>query len=187
MTAKPSIAIVPFRPLSRDIVLEFFADGIAEDIINALSRFHELSVIARNSKFTFKGQSVSAREIGQQLGVKYVLEGSVRQFGQRIRVAVQLIDAATDRTLWSDRYDGDQDDIFSVQGEFAAKAATAIAPQTQYAEMSSEYQKEIVSLSDWERVMRARWHMDKYSRDGTNTALKTLAQVIDVTPNLAIA
>ncbi|MEK6215695.1 MAG: winged helix-turn-helix domain-containing protein, partial [Boseongicola sp.] len=109
-TAKPSIAIVPFQPLSGDIELEFFADGVAGDIIDALSRFHELSVIARNSSFTFKGQSVPAREIAQQLGVKYVLEGSVRRVGQKIRVAVQLIDASAESTLWSDRYDGDLDD-----------------------------------------------------------------------------
>ena len=184
---KPSIAILPFQPLSGDIELEYFADGIAEDIINALSRFHDLSVIARNSSFIFKGTSTPARDIAAQLGVKYVLDGSVRQLGQRIRVAVQLIDANADQTIWSDRYDGDLSDIFAVQDEIASKAVNAIAPQTQYAEMASAYRKDATSLSDWERVMRARWHMDKYSREDTDTALGILEEAVATSPDLSIA
>ncbi|MDD9976492.1 MAG: winged helix-turn-helix domain-containing protein, partial [Boseongicola sp.] len=175
---KPSIAIVPLRPLSGDVELEYFADGIAEEIINALSRFHELAVIARNSSFTFKGKSTPAQEIAKSLGVKYVLEGSVRQVAERIRVAVQLVDAEAGHTIWSDRYDGDLSDIFEVQDEIAAKAVNSIAPQTQYAEMASAYRKEMTSLSDWEKVMRARWHMDKYSKEHTEEALQILSNVV---------
>ncbi|MDH3265046.1 MAG: winged helix-turn-helix domain-containing protein, partial [Paracoccaceae bacterium] len=184
---KPSIAVLPFEVLSDSPELGYFADGIAEDILNALSRFHELSVIARNSSFTFKGRAVSAHEVAESLGVKYVLLGSVRQLGSRIRVAVQLIDAARDRALWSDRYDGELTDIFTVQDDIAAKAVTAIAPQTQYHEMSSAFRKEVAGLSDWERVMRARWHMDKYSREDTDTALEILAEVVKTAPDLALA
>ncbi|MDU8945590.1 winged helix-turn-helix domain-containing tetratricopeptide repeat protein [Ovoidimarina sediminis] len=183
----PSIAVLPFAVMGDSPDLAFFADGIAEDILNALSRFHELSVIARNSSFAFRGQAVSAREIAATLGVKYILEGSVRQVGHRIRVAVQLIDAGADRTIWSDRYDGELTDIFEVQDEITAKAVTAIAPQTQYHEMSSAFRKDIARLSDWERVMRARWHMDKFSRDDTDTALAILEQVIETAPDLALA
>lgn len=184
---KPSIAVLPFLAMGDGPDLEFFADGIAEDILNALSRFHELSVIARNSSFTYKGQTTPAREVAESLAVKYILEGSVRQIGARIRVAVQLIDAGQDSTIWSDRYDGEMTDIFEVQDEITAKAVRAIAPQTQYHEMSSAFRKDITRLSDWERVMRARWHMDKFSRDDTDTALAILAQVIETAPDLALA
>ncbi|MDD9920825.1 MAG: hypothetical protein OXQ92_00880, partial [Boseongicola sp.] len=184
---KPSIAIVPLRPLSGDVELEYFADGIAEEIINALSRFHELAVIARNSSFTFKGKSTPAQEIAKSLGVKYVLEGSVRQVAERIRVAVQLVDAEAGHTIWSDRYDGDLSDIFEVQDEIAAKAVNSIAPQTQYAEMASAYRKEMTSLSDWEKVMRARWHMDKYSKEHTEEALQILSNVVGSSSEFAIA
>ncbi len=184
---KPSIAVLPFAAMGDSPDLEFLADGIAEDILNALSRFHELSVIARNSSFTFKGRNVAAREVAERLAVKYILEGSVRQNGPRIRVAVQLIDAEQDSAIWSDRYDGEMTDIFEVQDEITAKAVRAIAPQTQYHEMSSAFRKDIARLSDWERVMRARWHMDKFSRDDTDTALAILDQVIGTAPDLALA
>ena len=144
-TTKPSNAVLPFAPMGDRAELENFADGIAEDILNALSRFHELSVIARNSSFTFKGQARAARDVAESLGVKYILEGSVRQMGARIRVAVQLIDAISDSTIWSDRYDGEMTDIFEVQDEITAKAVRAIAPQTQYHEMSSAFRKDIRS------------------------------------------
>lgn len=184
---KPSIAVLPFEVLSDSPDLGYFADGIAEDILNALSRFHELAVIARNSSFTFKGRAVPAHEVAESLGVKYVLLGSVRQLGPRIRVAVQLIDAARDRALWSDRHDAELTDIFSVQDDIAARVVAAIAPQTQYHEMSSAFRKEAAALSDWERVMRARWHMDKYSREDTDTALGILAEVVRAAPDLALA
>ncbi len=184
---KPSIAVLPFEVLSDSPELGYFADGIAEDILNALSRFHELAVIARNSSFTFKGRNVPAHDVAESLGVKYLLLGSVRQVGSHIRVAVQLIEAASDRALWSDRYDGELTDIFSVQDDIAAKAVTAIAPQTQYHEMSAAFRKKATDLSDWERVMRARWHMDKYSREDTDTALAILAEVVKAAPDLALA
>jgi TolB-like protein/Flp pilus assembly protein TadD len=184
---KPSIAVLPFEVLSDSADLVYFADGIAEDILNALSRFHELAIIARNSCFTFRGKSVAAHEVGAALGAKYVLLGSVRQVGPRIRVAVQLIEAERDRAIWSDRHDGDLTDIFSVQDEIVAQVVAAVAPQTQYHEMSSAFRKQSADLSEWERVMRARWHMDKFSREDTDTALSILDGVIEAAPDLPLA
>jgi len=184
---KPSIAVLPFEVLSDSQELGYFADGIAEDILDALARFHELAVIARNSSFTYKGRAVSAREVAGELGVKYVLLGSVRQVGPRIRVGVQLIDAAQDRALWSDRYDGELSDVFTLQDEIAAKAVSSIAPQTQYHEMSSASRKEVTVLSDWERVMRARWHTDRYSREDTDAALAILDDLVVSAPDMALA
>ncbi len=185
--AKPSIAVLPFAVLSNDPEQQYFADGIAEDIINALSRFHDLAVIARNTSFTFRGQTVAAREIGELLQVKYVLTGSVRQLGARVRVTVELVDAGRDRQLWSERYDRELEDIFSVQDEITEKAVASIAPRTHYAEMASAFRKEAASLSDWEKVMRARWHMDKHSRADTDTALRILDEVRQSAPDLPIA
>ena len=184
---RPSIAVLPFEVLSESADTGFFADGIAEDILNALSRFHELSVIARNSSFSFRGQNLPAREVAEALGVKYLLSGSVRQVGTRVRVAVQLIEAARDRALWSDRYDGEVTDIFTVQDEIVGKAVAAIAPQAEYHEMQSASRKSSADLSDWERVMRARWHMDKYSREDTDRALAILGDVVATAPELALA
>ena len=186
-SSKPSIAVLPFVAMSDDTTLGYFADGIAEDIIDGLSRFHELSVIARNSSFSFRDQMIGAAEIAERLGVKYILEGSVRQMGQRIRVSVKLIDAKEQNTIWSERYDGDLSDIFDVQDEITEKAVTSIAPQTHYAEISSAYRKDIASLTDWERVMRARWHMDRQTRDDTDMALAILANVKASSPDLALA
>ena len=125
---KPSVAVLPFTNMSRDPDQEFFADGIAEDVITALSRYPSLFVIARNSSFTYKGRAVDVKQVGRDLGVRYVLEGSLRKSGNRIRVSAQLVDAETGKHLWAERYDRNLADIFAVQDEITEAVTIAIAP-----------------------------------------------------------
>jgi TolB-like protein/class 3 adenylate cyclase len=132
---KPSIAVLPFQNMSGDPEQEYFADGMVEEIITALSRNHQLFVIARNSSFTFKGRAVDIKQVARDLGVRYVLEGSVRKSGNRIRITAQLIDAASGAHLWADRYDGALEDIFELQDQVAASVVGAIAPSVSQAEM----------------------------------------------------
>src|SRR5271163_4411743 len=131
---KPSIAVLPFANMSGDPEQEYFADGMVEEIITALSRIRWLFVIARNSSFTYKGQSVDVKQVGRELGVRYVLEGSVRKAGQRVRITGQLIDAATGTHLWADRFDGSLEDIFEIQDKVAVSVAGIIEPTLQAAE-----------------------------------------------------
>ena len=132
---RPSIAVLPFTNLTGDPGQEYFADGISEEITTALSRIRWLFVIARNSSFTYKGQAVDVREIGRELGVRYVLEGSVRRADIRVRIAAQLIDAATDVHLWADSCDGSLEDIFELQDKVAISVAGVIEPALQAAEI----------------------------------------------------
>ncbi len=132
---KPSIAVLPFQNLSGDPEQEYFADGLVDDITTALSRFRALFVIARNSSFTYKGKAVDIKQVGHQLGVRYVLEGSVRKAGTRLRVNGQLIDVATGAHLWADRFDGFLDDIFDLQDKVTQQVVGAIAPEVDRAEM----------------------------------------------------
>ena len=123
---KPSIAVLPFQNMSGDPEQEYFADGMVEEIITALSRIRWLFVIARNSSFTYKGQAVDVKQVGRELGVRYVLEGSVRKGGSRVRITAQLIDAETGTHLWADRFDGSLDDVFDLQDKIAVRSRTAI-------------------------------------------------------------
>jgi TolB-like protein/class 3 adenylate cyclase len=132
---KPSIAVLPFQNMSGDPEQEYFADGMVEDIITALSRFKSLFVIARNSSFTYKGKAVDIKQVGRELGVRYVLEGSVRKAGGRVRISGQLIDAMTDTHLWADRFDGALEDIFDLQDKLAQQVVGAIAPELDRAEI----------------------------------------------------
>jgi adenylate cyclase len=132
---KPSIAVLPFQNLSGDPEQEYFADGMVEEIITALSRIRWLFVIARNSSFTYKGQSVDVKQVGRELGVRYVLEGSVRKAGHRVRITGQLIDAITGTHLWADRFDGSLEDVFELQDKVALSVAGVIEPALQDAEM----------------------------------------------------
>jgi adenylate cyclase len=126
---KPSIAILPFQNMSGDPEQEYFADGMAEDIITALSRFKSLFVIARNSSFTYKGKAVDIKQVGCELGVRYVLEGSVRKAGGRVRITGQLIEASTNKHLWADKFDGALEGLFELQDEVTEKVVTAISPK----------------------------------------------------------
>src|SRR5689334_11523350 len=132
---KPSIAVLPFANMSGDPEQEYFADGMVEEIITALSRIRWLFVIARNSTFTYKGQSIDVKQVGRELGVRYVLEGSVRKAGQRVRITAQLIDALRGTHLWADRFDGSLEDVFDLQDQVAISVAGIIEPTLQAAEI----------------------------------------------------
>ena len=132
---KPSIAVLPFQNMSGDPEQEYFADGMVEDIITALSRFKSLFVIARNSSFTYKGKAVDIKQVGRELGVRYVLEGSVRKAANRVRITGQLIDAATGAHLWADRFDGALEDVFELQDQVTTSVVGAIAPRVEQAEI----------------------------------------------------
>src|SRR5262249_35027290 len=138
---KPSIAVIPFNNMSGEPEQEYFADGIVEEIITALSRFRQLFVIARNSSFTYKGQPLDVQAIGRELGVHYVLEGSVRKAANRVRITAQLIDALTGAHLWADRFDGALEDIFDLQDKVTASIVGAIAPKLELAEIERARRK----------------------------------------------
>jgi TolB-like protein len=151
---KPSIAVLPFQNLSSDPDQEYFADGMVEDIITALSRFKSLFVIARNSSFAYKGKAVDTRTVGAELGVRYVLEGSVRKAGNRVRIAGQLIEAATDRHLWADHFDGALGNVFGLQDQVTMGVVGLIAPTLEQAEIERSSQKPTDSLDGYDFYLR---------------------------------
>ncbi len=152
---KPSIAVLPFQNMSGDPEQEYFTDGMVEDIITALSRFKSLFVIARNSTFTYKGKAVDIKQVGRELGVRYVLEGSVRKAGGKVRITGQLIDAATGAHLWADRFDGPLDDIFELQDKVTSSVVGAIAPRLELAEIERSERKPTESLDAIDLYYRA--------------------------------
>jgi adenylate cyclase len=160
---KPSVAVLPFANMSSDPEQEFLADGIAEDVITALSRYSSLFVIARNSCFTYKGRAVEVRQVGRELGVRYVLEGSLRKSGNRIRVTAQLVEAGTGNHLWAERYDRDLADIFAVQDEITESVTIAVAPAIAQAEQQRAMRKPPENLDAWAAYQRGLWHFSKMS------------------------
>lgn len=156
---KPSIAVLPFTNVSGDVGQEYFSDGIAEDIITELSHNQSLLVIARSSSFSYKGRAVDVREVARDLGVRYVLEGSVRRDGVRVRISAQLIDAEVGNHVWANRYDRDLTDIFQVQDEITGAVATVIGPAISEAEQRRAIQKPTASLSAWEAYHTGLWHV----------------------------
>ena len=153
---RPSIAVLPFENMSRDPEQEYFVDGMAEDIITALSRFPTLFVIARNSSFTYKGKAVDIKQVGRELGVRYVLEGSVRKSGSRIRITAQLIDASTGNHVWADRYDRELTDIFAVQDEITATITARLGTSIERAEIDASGRKSPSNLGAYDYYLRAR-------------------------------
>jgi adenylate cyclase len=184
---KPSIAVLPFDNMSGDPKQEYFSDGVAEDIITALSKYRWFTVTARNSTFTYKGRAVDIRAVGQELNVRYVLEGSVRRAGNRVRVTAQLIDAETSNHVWADHFDGETDDIFALQDEITRRIVSTVAPEIQDAEMASASRKDKAQLSEWERVMRARWLLSRFNREDMNAAEALLRSIIADAPENADA
>ncbi len=158
---KPSIAVLPFDNISSCPEQEYFADGIAEDVTTALSRNRELFVIARNSSFTYRGKSIDIRTVGQELGVRFVLEGSVRRASNRVRITAQLIEANTDSHVWADRYDRPTTDIFEVQDEITINVAGAIGSEIRAADMRAVARRGVDELHSWELLMKAYWHIHK--------------------------
>jgi len=173
---RPSIAILPFQNLSDDPAQEYFADGMVEEIITALSRIPWLSVIARNSTFTYKGQHIDITQVGRELGVRYVLEGSVRKGGNRVRIATQLIDAETSAHLWADRFDGSIEEIFELQDQVATAVAGAIEPRLEAAEIVRSAHRKTADLTAYDLYLRALPHWASCEKDRLLLALELLAQ-----------
>jgi len=171
---KPSIAVLPFQNMSGDPEQEYFADGMVEEIITALSRFKSLFVIARNSSFTFKGRSVDIKEVGRTLGVRYVLEGSVRKASGRVRIIGQLIDAVTGAHIWADRFERDLIDVFALQDEVAAAVVSAIQPKLLQTEIAIATRRRAESLTAYDLYLRALQQFNLSSREGVAEALRLL-------------
>ena len=184
---KPSIAVLAFTNMSSEPEQEFLADGIAEDIITALSRYPSLFVIARNSSFTYKGRAVDLKVVGRQLGVRYVLEGSVRKAGNRIRVTAQLVEAETGKHVWAERYDRDLADIFAVQDEITEAVTIAIGPAIADAEQQRAMRKPPGSLDAWTVYQRGLWHLSKFTSNDASLAEKFFRRAIDLDPAFAHA
>jgi adenylate cyclase len=182
---KPSIAVLPFQNMSGDPEQEYFADGMVEDIITALSRYSSLFVIARNSCFTYKGRAVDVRQVGRELGVRYVLEGSLRKAANRLRATAQLVEAETGNHVWAERYDGDLADIFALQDEITEAVTTAIAPVIAEAERQRAARKPPGNLDAWATCQRGWWHMSKLTVEDNALAEKFFRQAIDLDPNFA--
>ena len=184
---KPSIAVLPFQNLSGDPEQEYFADGVVEDIIVALSHIRWLFVVARNSSFTYKGRLVEEKQVGRELGVRYVLEGSVRHAASRVRITGQLIDAATGAHLWADRFEGTLDDIFELQDQVTASVVGAIAPQLERAEIERAKRKPTGSLDAYDYHLRGMASFHQGTRDAINEALPLFHKAIQLDPEFASA
>jgi adenylate cyclase len=182
---KPSIAVLPFQSMSGDPEQEYFADGMVEDIITELSRIRWLFVIARNSTFTYKGQAVDVKRVARELGVRYVLEGSVRKGGNRVRITAQLIDAISGAHIWAERYDRDLNDIFAVQDEITASVAGVIEPALAEAEQQRVLRKPPERLDAWEAYQRGLWHFNKFGPEDNRTAQTFFRRAIALDPNFA--
>ena len=184
---RPSIAVLPFSNMSGDREQDYFADGICEDIITGLSKLRWFFVIARNSSFTYKGKAVDVRQVGRELGVRYVLEGSVRKGGNRVRITVQLIDAATGKHLWADHYDRDLIDIFALQDKITRKVVAAIEPKLLEAEGIRSQNRSPQDLDAWDMLIRANSLFWRLTRDESQAAISILKQVIERYPLYAPA
>jgi len=182
---KPSIAVLPFANMSDDPEQEFFGDGIAEDVITALSRYPSLFVIARNSSFTYKGRAVDVKQVGRELAVRYVLEGSLRKSGNRIRITGQLVEAETGRHIWAERYDRDLADIFAVQDEITEAVTIAIVPAVAEAELQRAMRKPPDSLDAWAPFQRGLWHLSKITAQDNLAAEKFFQQATELDPKFA--
>jgi TolB-like protein/class 3 adenylate cyclase len=188
---KPSIAVLPFANMSGDPEQEYFADGMVEEIITALSRVRWLFVIARNSSFTYKGQAIDVKQVGRELGVRYVLEGSVRKAGPQVRITSQLIDAVTGTHLWADRFDGLLEDVFELQDRVAVSVAGVIEPALQAAEARRSAGRPTNDLTAYDLYLRALPNFASVTKDGIREALDLLEQAITrdplYAPSLALA
>jgi TolB-like protein len=184
---RPSIAVLPFQNMSGDPEQEYFAEGIVEEIITALSRFKSLFVIARNSSFTYKGRAVDIKQVGRELGVRYVLEGSIRRASNRARITGQLIDAATGTHLWADRFDGDLADIFELQDLVTASVVGAIAPKLEQAEIERAKRKPTDSLGAYDYYLRGVAALHLWTREANSEALTHFRRATELDPNFASA
>jgi len=184
---KPSIAVLPFENMSGDPEQEYFADGMVEEIITALSRFRWLFVIARNSSFTFKGKAVDVKEVGRRLGVRYLLEGSVRKASGKVRIAGQLIDAVTGAHIWADRFERDLTDVFALQDELTVAVVSAIEPRMRQTEIEMATRRPLENLTAYDLYLRARQKMYLRTREGYAEAIRLAHRALDLDPRSASA
>ena len=184
---KPSIVVLPFQNMSGDPEQEYFADGVVEEITTALSRFKTVFVIARNSSFTYKGKAADVKQIGRELGVRYVLEGSVRKAANRVRITAQLIDAASGVHLWADRFDGAIEDIFDLQDQVTTSVVGAITPTVEQAEIGRAVLKPTESLDAYDHYMRGLASQYQWTSEATNEALRHYYKAIELDPKFALA
>jgi TolB-like protein/Flp pilus assembly protein TadD len=184
---KPSIAVLPFANMSGDPEQEYFADGVSEDIITAISKLRWFFVIARNSSFVYKGKTVDVKHVGGELGVRYVLEGSVRKSGQRVRITAQLIDAATGNHIWADRYDGDLSDVFALQDRITSSVVATIEPRLLEAESVRSQSRTPNDVRAWDMLMQANFLFWRLNKTDGEAAISILRRAIQLYPDYAPA
>jgi adenylate cyclase len=184
---KPSIAVLPFQNMSGDPEQDYFADGMVEDIITGLSRIKWLFVIARNSSFTYKGKAVDVRQVGRELGVRYVLEGGVRKAGNRLRITGQLIEAETGAHLWADKYDGALEDVFDLQDQITDRVVGIVEPSLRRSEIERSRRKRPENLDAYDLLLRAMPHMETRMPAGARIAIPLLEEALRLEPNYAAA
>ena len=179
---RPAIAVLPFDNLSGDPEQEYFADGIAEDLITRLSASRWFPVIARNSSFTYKGKAVDVKQVGRELGVRYVVEGSVRKAEDRIRISAQLIDATTGAHVWAETYDRELRDIFGLQDEITQAIVTSMHPELERLEQERAVRRDPVTLDAWDCILRGWWHLWNYTEGGILAAQRSFERAIELDP-----
>jgi len=184
---KPSIAVLPFDNMSGDAEQEYFVDGVVEDIITALARIPWIFVIARNSTFTYKGQAVDIQNVAKDLGVRYVVEGSVRRAANRVRITAQLIDSQTGSHLWAERYDREIEDIFALQDEITETIVGALEPEITHAEIERTKTKRPENLDAWDLCLRGRAQVNLYTKESVAEAVSLTGRAIELDPSLAPA
>lgn len=182
LPSKPSIAVLPFENMSGDPEQEYFADGMVEDIITALSRFKSLFVIARNSSFTFKGKAVDIKEVGRRLGVRYVLEGSVRKAAGKVRISGQLIDAITGAHIWADRFERDLTDVFALQDEVAVAVVSAVQPKLLQTEVEAATRRRPENVTAYDLLLRAMQQYYLATREGNAEAIRLAHRALELDP-----
>ena len=184
---KPSIAVLPFTNMSGDPEQEYFSDGITEDIITALSNVHWLFVIARNSTFTYKGSAVDVMRVARELGVRYVVEGSVRKAANKVRITAQLVDGTTGNHVWAERYDRELDDIFALQDEITETIVGRIDTELRASEINRARRKPPANLDTWEHYQRGLWHFFKLTKEGNEEARNLFRKAVERDPSFALA
>ncbi|MDN3274062.1 adenylate/guanylate cyclase domain-containing protein [Frankia sp. RB7] len=187
MREGPSVAVLPFNNMSSDPEQEYFADGMVEDIITALARYPSLFIVARNSSFAYKGKSPDIRVVGRDLGVRYVLEGSIRRAAQKVRINSQLIEADTGRHLWAEKYDGVLEDIFELQDRIVSNVVGTVGPQIGEAEIARALSKPSNSLSAYEVFLRSKFAFRKMTRAGLDEAVADAEKALEMDPGFAAA
>ncbi len=183
---RPAIAVLPFENLSGDPDQEYFADGLVEELTTGLAARRGFPVIARNSTFAYKGKRVDVRQVGRELGARYVVEGSVRRTGKRLRVAVQLIEAEGGHHVWADRYEGELGELFAFQDEIVASVCAAIDPELRYFE-PERARRRPGSFEAWDQVLRGFWHLEQRTDESTRVALDCFARALELDPLCAMA